>query len=60
MADDDDLKARLEQLEKEAADMRQILDAGEEFRRDTEQEPFGLERLRRVERRRDYPRNKED
>lgn len=61
---DDEMAGRIKRLEDEIADLKAVHEAGEyieeEGRRDAEQadEPFGIERLRGVQRKTDLP-NKE-
>ena len=57
---EDEIGERIQELEDELADLKAIHGANEDLRRDAESdEPFGIDRLRQVRRKDDYPNHKE-
>lgn len=57
---DKEMKDRIKELEDEIADIKAIQGANEDFKRQIDNEPFGLERLRGARRKEGYPNDTND
>ncbi len=57
---DESMAERIERLEAELREVKAVQGAEDDWRREVEQQPFGLARLKTARRKEGYPQQKED